>query len=271
MESSQFPLRINRYLALKGLGTRRGMDELIKKRRITINGRVALLGDVVNKDDVVEIIKTKHDREKKLTYVAYYKPVGVITQSPNPLLRDGRDETRAPSKSDARKRPGNARQQRMSQLQKGKHTATDTGSPYSGLFPVGRLDKDSSGLLILTNDGRITDRLLNPVHDHEKEYIVEVDKKLTPHILRILERGVDIEGYRTKPSRTVFVNDTKFRITLSEGKKHQIRRMTAALGLQVRSLKRERVMNIKLSSMKQGEMREITGDELAQFLKSLWL
>lgn len=233
MEQITFPIRINRYLALKGLGTRRSVDELIKKHRVVINGRIALLGDMVEKKDIVEIIKTKHDHDKKLFYFAYYKPVGIITpqqgEKSNAIIADKK------------------------------------------LFPVGRLDKDSSGLMILTNDGRITDRLLNPAHEHEKEYIVEVDKKLTPHILRIFKKGVDIEGYRTKPSRAVYVNDTKFRIILSEGKKHQIRRMAAALGLQVRSLKRERIMNITLGNMKQEEMREMKGEELRIFLQALGL
>ncbi len=233
MEQIIFPIRINRYLALKGLGTRRGIDELIKKRRITINGRIVLLGDMVRKEDVVEVTKTKHDHDKKLYYYAYYKPVGIVTpqqgERSHALISDKK------------------------------------------LFSVGRLDKDSSGLMILTNDGRITDRLLNPAHEHEKEYIVEVDKKLTPHVLRILQQGIMIEGYRTKPSKTIFINDKTFRIILGEGKKHQIRRMVVAMGMQVRSLKRVRVMNILLGKLQIGEMREIKGEELADFLKALGL
>ena len=233
MEQIKFPIRINRYLALKGLGTRRSADELIKKHRVLISGRVALLGDMVRKEDVVEVTKTKHDHDKKLYYYAYYKPVGIVTpqqgERSHALISDKK------------------------------------------LFSVGRLDKDSSGLMILTNDGRITDRLLNPAHEHEKEYIVEVDKKLTPHVLRILEKGVDIEGYRTKPSHAVYVNDYIFRIILHEGKKHQIRRMVAALGLQVRSLKRVRIMSIELGKLKPGEMQEIQDNELTQFLKALGL
>lgn len=233
MEPITFPIRINRYLALKGIVTRRAADELIKKRRIIINGRIALLGDIVEKNDEV-LVNAPHRHEGAYTYVAYHKPIEVITP------------------------------------QREKKDTTDIIANKK-LFPVGRLDKDSSGLLILTNDGRITDRLLNPTYEHEKEYIVEVDKKLTPHILRILQQGVMIEGYRTKPSKTVFINDRTFRIILGEGKKHQIRRMVAALGLQVRSLKRVRIMNIELGKLKTGEMREIKGDELNIFLKALGL
>ena len=233
MEPILFPIRINRYLALKGFATRRGVDELIKKRYVTVNGRMALLGDIVQHDDIVEV--KKNTREKKqLAYIAYYKPLGIVTHSPE-----------EPQKNNNR--------------------------VDKGLFPVGRLDKESSGLLILTNDGRITDRLLNPIHRHEKEYIVTIDKKVTPHTLRLLEQGVDIEGYHTKPSATQFVSDHKFRITLYEGKKHQIRRMLAALGMQVRSLKRVRIMNIELEKMKEGDMRILDGDELKKFLSALGL
>ena len=236
-ERIPFPIRINRYLALKGFATRRGADELIAKRWVTINGRIALLGDIVEKNDVVQVKKTARIK-KDFIYIAYHKPIGIITHSP----------------------------------QRGEKSIGDVlKKEAAGLFPVGRLDKESSGLLILTNDGRITDRLLNPKYEHEKEYIVEVDKKLTPHALRLLERGIDIEGYHTKPSRTQFVNDRTLRITLYEGKKHQIRRMLAALGLQVRSLKRVRIMNIELGKMKEGEMRKLGEDEKKKFLSALGL
>lgn len=235
MEPITFPIRINRYLALRGIATRRGADALIIKKRVSISGRIAVLGDIVQKNDEVIVGATKADK-KLFVYIAYHKPAGVITHSP----------------------------------QKGEKSIADVlGS--AAYFPVGRLDKDSSGLMILTNDGRITDRLLNPKYDHEKEYMVETDKKITPHTLRLLQQGVLIEGYRTKPSQAVYMNDNKFRIILSEGKKHQIRRMVAAIGMQVISLKRVRIMNIMLGNIKQGEMREIKGEELITFLKALGL
>ena len=233
MQPLTYPLRINRYLALIGIATRRDADELIKKRRVTINGRPALLGDKIEKDDHV-LVNAPRQHQGTYTYIAYHKPIGIITP------------------------------------QRGEKNTRDIIADKK-LFPVGRLDSESSGLMILTNDGRITDRLLNPAHAHEKEYIVEIDKKLTPHILRILQQGVVIEGYRTKPSKTIFINDRKFRIILGEGKKHQIRRMTSALGLQVRSLNRVRIMNIELGKLKEGELREIQGEELIHFLKALGL
>lgn len=249
MEPIIFPIRINRYLALKGIVTRRAADELIKKRRVTISGRIAILGDMVEKNDEV-LVNAPHKHVGAYTYIAYHKPIHVITHSPSPAHRDKRRNVSGPQKE----------QKSIANLVADKR-----------LFPVGRLDKESTGLIILTNDGRITDRLLNPKHEHEKEYIVGVDKKLTPHVLRILQQGVMIEGYRTKPSRTIFINDHTFRIILSEGKKHQIRRMIAALGLQVHSLKRVRIMNIELGTLKPGQMRNIKGEELNVFLKALGL
>jgi len=235
MESITFPIRINRYLSLRGTATRRDADALIIKKRVSINGRIAMLGDIVQKNDEVIVNTTKADK-KSFIYICYYKPVGIITHSP----------------------------------QKGEKSIADMlGS--AAHFPVGRLDKESSGLMILTNDGRITDRLLNPKYDHEKEYIVEADKKVTPHALRLLQQGVVIEGYRTKPSVATPIGDHKFRIILREGKKHQIRRMLAAVGMQVVSLKRIRIMNITLGTMKSGQTRNIVGQELATFLKALGL
>lgn len=233
MKSFTFPIRINRCLALRGIATRRDADALIIKKRVNINGRIAILGDIVQKNDKVTVSVARMDK-KLVAYIAYHKPAGVMTP------------------------------------QRGEKNHRDVMADKK-LFPVGRLDKESLGLMILTNDGRITDRLLNPKYKHEKEYIVETDKKITPHVLRLLQQGVDIEGYRTKPSRTVFINDHMFRIILHEGKKHQIRRMLAAIGLQVVSLKRVRIMNIKLGNMKQGETREMKGKELAAFLKALGL
>jgi len=137
------------------------------------------------------------------------------------------------------------------------------------VFPIGRLDKNSHGLLILTNDGRITGPLLEPNRDHEKEYIVTVDKKITNHLIKWLGQGVEIEGYKTKPAKAKKLNDNKLSIILTEGKKHQIRRMCAALGFVVKDLKRIRVMGISLGRLKDNEYREIKGKELMLFLDSL--
>ncbi len=139
------------------------------------------------------------------------------------------------------------------------------------IFPLGRLDKDSNGLMLLTNDGRVTDRLLNPEYAHEKEYIVTVQEKLRPNFKQKMEAGVNIEGYLTKKCKVEILNSFTFKITLIEGKKHQIRRMCVALHNQVKNLKRTRIMNIELGNLPPGSHRAIGGEELNTFLKNLGL
>jgi len=237
MESG-FPMRINKYLAQKGYATRRGADELIERGRVSINGRTAVLGDKVNETDEVTVKSGK--RPKAYRYFAYHKPRGVVTHSAEEGDTDISRELREDPK-------------------------------LAGTFPVGRLDKDSYGLIILTDDGRITDRLLNPDKAHEKEYTVKTATKLRSNFKEKMEAGVDIEGYLTKPSKVRINGDFSFSITLTEGKKHQIRRMVAALFNEVKDLKRIRVMNVKLGTLKAGEYRAIEGDELTEFLSLLGL
>ncbi len=232
METPQFPMRINKYLAWKKYSTRKGGDELITKKRVLINKRLAVLGDKVTESDVVEVIKNKKDTP--LVYYAYNKPQGIITHSAQGTEKEIKKDI-----------------------------------SLKGVFPIGRLDKDSHGLMILTNDGRITDRLLNPEYAHEKEYIVETTDKLRSNFKEKMEGGVDIEGYMTKPCKVKIIDDTTFKIILSEGKKHQIRRMCANLFNGVKDLKRIRIMNISLGTLKEGQHRKIEGEELAIFLKNL--
>lgn len=238
MESS-YPMRINKYLALSGHSTRRGADALIEEGKVFINGRRAVLGDKVNKDDRVEV-KGSVKRAASYTYFAYHKPRGIITHSPRDTEEDIREITR-------------------------------NEKELIGTFPIGRLDKDSSGLIILTNDGRVTDRMLNPEYEHEKEYAVQTKDRLRDSFKKNMEGGLVIEDYQTKPCKVVKTGEKAFTITLTEGKKHQIRRMVSALHNEVSTLKRTRVMNIRLGNLPQGEFRKIEGDELKEFLKSLGL
>lgn len=235
-EAPLYPMRINKYLAFKHYATRRGADELITARQVKINGTVAVLGDKVTEEDVVEVKVQKNQPER--LYFAYHKPKGIITHSP-----EGDEE-------DVRQNVG-------SEL------------VSKGVFPVGRLDKNSHGLLILTNDGRITDKLLNPKFDHEKEYEVETRERLRDSFEKHMSLGVQIEGYKTKPCIVKRIDDTHFRIILREGKKHQIRRMVVALHNEVRDLKRIRIMNIPLGNIPKGKYRQIKGKELTQFLTDL--
>ena len=193
-------MRINKYLALKKISTRRGADELVEQKKVFINGKLAVLGSKVNEIDLVEV---KGAKTKEYLYFAYNKPIGI-----------------------------------------------ETGSPREDLFPLGRLDKASNGLLILTNDGRITDQLLNPKYFHEKEYVVRTSNKLRSSFKKKMETGVNIEGYLTKPCKVKIISDFSFKVILTEGKKHQIRRMCSALFQEIADLKRERIMNIKLGNLK---------------------
>jgi 23S rRNA pseudouridine2604 synthase len=230
--SIPYPIRINRYVALKGYATRRGADELIKKGKVALNGKRAQLGDMVDSGD--RVLVRGGLGQNPYVYLAYHKPQGVVTHSTHEGERDiagmvGRDD----------------------------------------VFPIGRLDKNSHGLMILTNDGRITGPLLDPNNNHEKEYVVEVDRQINNLLLKWLRKGVSIEGYVTKPSNVEERGDRRFAITLTEGKRHQIRRMCAAFGYAVSDLKRVRIMNIRLNDLKPNEYREIAGAELKNLLASL--
>ena len=241
---NNYPIRINKYLADKKISTRRGADELIKQKKVFINSKLAILGSKVEEKDKVEIRGVK---QKEYLYYAYNKPMGI-----------------------------------------------ETNSPQENLFPLGRLDKNSHGLLILTNDGRITDTLLNPKYFHEKEYVVRTSNKLRSSFRKKMEMGVNIdpvrsrsprgdrstpvfgraasngvEGYMTKPCKVKIIDDFTFRIILTEGKKHQIRRMCSALFQEVADLKRERIMNIKLRALKPNALRKIKGEELSVFLNKV--
>ncbi len=221
-ETASYPMRINKYLALKKISTRRGADELVKEKKVFINGKLAVLGSKVLEKDKVEV---KGAPEKEYVYFAYNKPIGIETGEDLPA--------------------------------------------QAGLFPLGRLDKASHGLMILTNDGRITDQLLNPKYIHEKEYVVKTLNKLRSNFKQKMEAGVNIEGYMTKPCKVQILNDFAFRVTLTEGKKHQIRRMCSNLFQEVADLKRERIMNIKLGKLGSNSMREIKGEELSTFLNQV--
>jgi 23S rRNA pseudouridine2604 synthase len=233
-------MRINKYLADKGYGTRREADELVAAGKVYLNGRKAVLGDQVSEADTVEV-NMGSMKSKQYVYFAYNKARGVVTHSHQE--EDDTDILELIKRDPAMK----------------------------GVFPVGRLDKDSHGLIILTNDGRITDRLLNPDHAHEKEYVVRVREKMRPSFKKHMEMGVDIDGYVTKPAKVRILGDLSFDIVLTEGKKHQIRRMVVALHNETKELKRVRVMNIKLGGLPAGKYRPIEGRELAEFLKLLGL
>lgn len=233
--TNEYPMRLNKYLAHQGTASRREADTLIEQGQILVNGKTAVMGQKVERTDTVTLKGST--KEKK--YLAYYKGRGIITHSPSV----GEVDIATKLKED--------------------YSITDVN-------PVGRLDKDSEGLMILTSDGRITGPLLDPEAEHEKEYEVSVDKPVNGFFLKQLEHGVNIEGYFTKPSTaTKHKHPLKFTLVLTEGKKHQIRRMCAALGYQVQDLKRVRIANIELGELKPNQYRILKGEELEAFLKEL--
>lgn len=229
-----FPVRINKYLAEKKICSRREADRLIAGGRVLVNGKKAELGMIVEERDEV---KTTGNL-KKLVYIAYNKPAGIVT--------------------------GGA--------QKGERAISDILKLESGIFSIGRLDKESHGLILLTNDGRITDRLLNPDNYHEKEYEVKVDRKIRSCDIQQLRNGVMLDrSYITKKCKVRKTGDCSFAIVLTEGKNRQIRRMCAALGYDVADLRRIRIMNVRLDSIQEGRYKTLAGEELKELLSGLGL
>jgi 23S rRNA pseudouridine2604 synthase len=227
-------MRINKYLAHKNYATRRGADELIISGKVLINGKKARLGDQVQDTDQVTL---KDAPQKAYVYYAYYKPKDVNTVG-------GESE--------------------------GKQISTVATFPEK-VFPIGRLDKDSEGLIIMTNDGRLTDKLLNPDYDHEKEYLVTLHEEITHPFLVKMGLGVTIGDYTTKKTKIRRVDKHSFEIILTEGKNRQIRKMCGNLGFQVKYLKRIRFMNILLGKLKPNQFRKIEGKELKTLLKETGL
>lgn len=233
----EYPMRLNRFLALRGIATRRKADEMIQSGEVFLNGKKASVGDKVNHPDEDIVIQELGFLEKKaLSYVAYYKPRGVITHTP-----------------------------------KKKEQDIAAVSGYPDLFPLGRLDKDSEGLIILTNDGRVTERLLHPRFEHEKEYVVSINTPLKNSAKDQLIRGVASEGEVLKLKKLTVLDPLTLSIVLTEGKKHQVRRMLESVDVAVTRLVRVRIMSLHLGRLKEGEARELTGDARKRFLREVGL
>lgn len=236
----EFPVRINRYLALRNFCTRRQADEWIKQGRVLVNEKKAEIGQQIQDADSVTIVAKKlAEVAKERVYYSFNKPQGVVSHGPR--------------------------------VEGSKMIEDFTKKLAKPVFPVGRLDKDSHGLVILTNDGRVTEKLLNPKYDNEKEYRVRVNKPITQNFITRMGKGIKLEDdYITKRAGVLADFGSKsFNIIITEGKKHQIRRMCTALGYEVKDLERIRVSNIKLGKLPSGDIREIKGKELKIFLIGL--
>ena len=230
-------IRLNKYLAECGICSRREADKLIAAGRVTVNGRIAETGSRVSgKEKIAVNGKLLHaPNEKKV--LAFYKPVGVTCTE--------KDKFAEKKLSDALKYPVRV--------------------TYAG-----RLDKDSEGLLIMTNDGDLIEAMMRGANRHEKEYVVKTDKEVTEEFLDNMRKGVRLKELEktTRPCEAEKIGKYTFRIVLTQGLNRQIRRMCGELGFVVRSLKRIRVMNIHLGELKPGQYREVTGEELETLYRS---
>ena len=228
-------IRINRYLYLKNICSRREADRLIEKGLIFVNGKKAKLGQKISENDNVDIKEEALQKLKNKIIIILNKPKNYVSANPQ-----------------------------------GNEKEANNLLPFSEkLSPVGRLDKNSHGLLLLTNDGRIVNKLLNPDFDHDKEYIVKVDKRITPTFLNQIKNGVNIEGYITKKTKIKKIDSKTFSLILTEGKKHQIKRMCQSLGYTVIDLQRTRILNLKLNNLEIGKYRKIEGKEYLNFMEYL--
>ena len=225
-------MRLNKFIADSGLCSRRDADALIAARQVRVNGAVAGLGTVVADGDEVTVKGRRIGTRRRQIYLALNKPTGVTCTT------DRRDPT---------------------------NIVDFVGHP-SRVFPIGRLDKDSEGLILLTTDGDIVNDILRAENHHEKEYRVTVDRPVTPEFISGMSGGVPILGTRTLPCRISGVDQYSFRIILTQGLNRQIRRMCEFFGYTVQRLQRTRIVNIELGRLKRGHWRDLTAQEVAGLL-----
>ena len=224
--------RINKYLSEVGYCSRRVADRLIEEKKVTINGKIPKIGSMVDDCDQIEVEGKRIEKstEQKNIYLAFNKPVGIVCTTDRRVEQDNIiDFIKYPKR----------------------------------IFPIGRLDKPSEGLIFLTNNGDIVNKILRARNNHEKEYIVTVNHPINKDFIRSMSNGVEILGKITKNCLVKQLGKKKFKIILTQGLNRQIRRMCESLGYKVQSLKRVRIMNIKLD-IPTGEYRKFTKKELSE-------
>jgi len=225
-------MRLNKFIAETGVCSRREADKWIEAGRVTCNGVIATLGTQVSAADEVRLDGECLGAKKKQVYIALNKPVGIVCTTEPEI----------------------------------ENNITDFVNFGERIFPVGRLDKDSEGLILLTNDGDIVNEILRSENNHEKEYWVTLDRAITDLSLKMLASGVKIMGQMTKPSKVSRLGANSFRIILTQGLNRQIRRMCSALGYKVQRLKRVRIMHVELGGLATGQWRHLSESELARLL-----
>ena len=230
-------MRINKYLSEAGVCSRREADRLIKEGRVTINGILALLGSILSEGDELRVDGSLIKGNTKKVLIAFNKPKGIVCTTADPKSKDV--------------------------------NIVEYINYPERIFPVGRLDKDSEGLILLSNDGDLSNRIMKARNYHEKEYEVEVDKPFDDEFLKKMSEGVPILDTVTRKCKLRRTGKTSFNIILTQGLNRQIRRMCEYFGYRVVKLKRIRIMNIKLGSLKSGTYRNITEVEYNELAKEL--
>ncbi|MHC9087891.1 23S rRNA pseudouridine(2604) synthase RluF [Tenacibaculum sp. IMCC1] len=226
-------INLNKYISSTGICSRREAERFITEGRVTINGNPTQLGNRVHEGDVVKIDGKPLKAKPKTIHIALNKPKGIVCTT------------------DSKER---------------KNIVKFVGHPQR-LFPIGRLDKPSEGLIFLTNEGDIVNKILRAGNNHEKEYIVTVNKPFDERFIKRMSNGIPILGTVTKKCKVERINDTTFKIILVQGLNRQIRRMCEYLGYDVKKLKRTRIMNVTLGSLKVGEWRELSSKEMDEINK----
>lgn len=229
-EEKSGEVRLNKYISESGFTSRREADKLIESGKVKVNGVTAVTGLKVSSGDVVEVCGQVISNHQKPVYIALNKPVGITCTTESKI----------------------------------KGNIVDFVNHKQRIFPIGRLDKDSQGLIFLTNDGDIVNKILRAGNNHEKEYIVTVNKNINPEFIKGMAGGVPILGTVTKKCRVTQENKRTFRIILTQGLNRQIRRMCEYFGYTVTKLERIRIMNVKLGKLKIGQWRDLTPQELKE-------
>ena len=228
-------MRLNKFISESGVASRRGADRMIEEGRVRINGRVAKVGDQVNPGDDVRVNGNQIRVARDNVYIALNKPVGITSTTEKNV----------------------------------KGNIVDLVNHPLRIFNIGRLDKDSEGLILMTNDGDIVNEILRAEGEHEKEYIVSVDKPITDEFVKRMSEGVKILGTKTLPCKVTPLSKYDFNIILTQGLNRQIRRMCSELGYEVYRLQRVRIMNITLGNLPVGQWRDLTKKEKKKLFEEL--